>query len=196
MSLGVAATVHAQLGTAPITSFPTVLSYATSLSVGTWTILFCLVVLVLEIAVLGRKFPPIQLIQIPVVVVFGLFVDFSMLLMSWMDPANYLMQWMWTIVGSVLVAIGVYIEVQPRLTYLPPDGLITAITMRTAWPFGRVKIVFDWTLVALAVIASLLLMGQLEGVREGTVFAAFTVGVMVKGIGNIHTRLRVDQERD
>ena len=51
-------------------------------------------------------------------------------------------QWVWTNIGALLVAIGVYIEVQPRLTYLPPDGLVTAITMRSGWPFGRVKWLF------------------------------------------------------
>lgn len=196
MSIGVAITVHAQLGTAPITSFPTVLSSATSLSVGAWTILFCLVVMLIEVAVLGRRFPPIQLIQLPVVFVFGLFVDLSVALTTWIETDNYLLQWVWTLVGSVVVALGVYIEVQPRLTYLPPDGLVTAITMRSGLPFGRIKLFFDWTLVALAVITSLLLMGELQGVREGTAFAAIAVGYLVKVIGNIHTRLRVDRDRD
>lgn len=196
MSLGVAATVRSQLGTAPITSFPTVLSFATPLSVGTWTILFNLAVLVIEVAVMWKRFPPIQLLQIPAMVLFGLFVDLSMALTWWLQPGNYLVQWFWTAFGALLVAIGVYIEVQPRLTYLPPDGLVTAITIRTAWPFGRIKFFFDWTLVALSAVVSLLLLGGLYGVREGTVFAALVVGVLVRVIGNLHTRVRVDHERD
>lgn len=196
MSIGVAITVHAQLGTAPITSFPTALSAATSLSVGVWTILFCLVVLLIEVAVLRKKFPLIQLIQLPVVLLFGMFVDLSVALTTWVETDNYLLQWVWTLVGSVVVALGVYIEIQPRLTYLPPEGLVAAITMRSGLPFGRIKLFFDWTLVALAAITALVLMGELQGVREGTVFAAVAVGYMVKVIGNMHTRMRVDHERD
>lgn len=196
MSIGVAITVHSQLGTAPITSFPTVLSFSTPLSVGAWTILFNLVIFLIEIAVLRRKFPPIQLIQLPVVFLFGLFVDLSVALTTWIETDNYLLQWLWTILGAAVVAVGVYIEIQPRLTYLPPDGLVTALTMRSGWPFGRIKLFFDWTLVALAAITSLILMGGLHGVREGTVFAAFAVGYLVKVIGNLHTSWRVDRERD
>ncbi|MPY95369.1 MAG: hypothetical protein GEV08_20640 [Acidimicrobiia bacterium] len=66
MSLGVVASVRANLGTSPIRSFPTVLSLATVLSVGTLTILLNLLFLLTEILLLRRKFPPIQLIQFPV----------------------------------------------------------------------------------------------------------------------------------
>ena len=196
MSIGVSITVHTQLGTAPITSFPTVLTSATSLSMGVWTILFCLAALLIQVAVLRKKFPPVQLIQLPVVFVFGMFLDLSMALTTWAETDNYLLKWVLTLVGSVVVALGVYIELQPRLTYLPPDGLVFALTMRSGLPFSRVKFFFDWTLVALAVITSLILMGELKGVREGTVFAAVAVGYMVKIIGNVHTRMRVDRKWD
>lgn len=193
MSLGVAASVRAALGTAPITSFPTVLSLATPLSVGTYTVAFNLLVLVIEIILRGRKFPPIQLLQLPVAFLFGWFVDLSMSLTVWIEPANYLMQWVWVVVGAVLVAVGVYIEVQPRLTYIPADGLITVITMMTRAPFGKVKMIFDWTLVSISVILSLVLMGSLHGVREGTVFAAFAVGALVRVIGNLHASWRLER---
>jgi uncharacterized membrane protein YczE len=193
MSLGVAASVRAALGTAPITSFPTVLSLATPLSVGTYTVAFNLLVLVIEIILRGRKFPPIQLLQLPVAFLFGWFVDLSMSLTAWIEPANYLMQWVWVVVGAVLVAVGVYIEVQPRLTYIPADGLITVITMMTRAPFGKVKMIFDWTLVSISVILSLVLMGSLHGVREGTVFAAFAVGALVRVIGNLHASWRLER---
>lgn len=193
MSLGVAASVRAALGTAPITSFPTVLSLATPLSVGTYTVLFNLLVLIIEIILRGRKFPPIQLLQLPVAFLFGWFVDLSMSLTAWIEPANYLMQWVWVVVGAVLVAVGVYIEVQPRLTYIPADGLITVITMMSGSPFGKVKMIFDWTLVSISVILSLVLMGGLHGVREGTVFAAFAVGALVRVIGNLHESWRLER---
>lgn len=193
MSFGVALTVRAALGTAPISSLPTVLSLATDLSVGTWVVLFCLAVLVVEILLLRRRFPPVQLLQLPVTFLFGWFVDLSMAATSWLEPANYAMQWVWTVVGAVVVAIGVYLEVRPRLTYVPLEGLVTAITIITRAPFPRVKMIFDWSLVAFSALLSLILMGGLHGVREGTVFAAFAVGFLVKIIGNLHQRWLVDR---
>lgn len=191
MSLGVAVTVRAALGTAPISSLPTVLSLATGLTVGTWVVLFCLAVFVIEVLLLRRRFPPVQLLQLPVTFLFGWFVDLSMAATWWLEPANYAMQWLWTVVGAVVVALGVYLEVLPRLTYVPPEGLVTAITIISRAPFPRVKMIFDWSLVAVSALLSLILMGGLHGVREGTVFAAFAVGFLVKVIGNLHQRWRV-----
>ena len=41
------------------------------------------------------------------------------------------------------------------------------------------KIVSDTSMVITAVILSLAMLGDLEGVREGTIFAALTVGIWV-----------------
>ncbi|MGP6175319.1 YczE/YyaS/YitT family protein [Corynebacterium sp. A21] len=195
MSLGVVASVRANLGTSPITSFPTVLSLATPLSVGMLTILLNLFFLVIEIILRGRKFPPIQLLQFPVTLIFGLFIDLNMAWTGWLNPSNYAMQWVWTIIGVLLVAVGVHIEMKPKLSYIPGDGLVTVITMVTRIKLGTVKMCFDWTLVLLSVAASFLLLGGLEGVREGTVFAAFGVGLVIKAIANIEDRVRVDRRQ-
>ncbi|WP_231598778.1 YczE/YyaS/YitT family protein [Corynebacterium occultum] len=196
MSLGVAASVRANLGTSPITSFPTVLSLATPLTVGTLTILLNLFFLVVEIVLRGRKFPPIQLLQFPVALAFGFFIDLNMSWTGWLNPGNYLMQWVWTIIGVLLVALGVYLEMKPKLFYIPGDGLVAVLTMVTRIKVGTVKMCFDWTLVAISVVLSLILMGGLEGVREGTVFAAFGVGLVLKMIHNIEERVRVDRRFD
>ncbi|QGU04394.1 YczE/YyaS/YitT family protein [Corynebacterium comes] len=196
MSLGVAASVRAALGTAPITSFPTVLSLATPLSVGTYSVLFNVLMLVIVIILQRRKFPPVQLLQLPVAFLFGWFIDLAMSLTWWLEPSNYAVQWVWTIIGVVLIAVGVYIEVQPRLTYIPADGLITVITTMSRAPFGKVKMIFDWTLVSISALLSLVLMGSLQGVREGTVFAAFAVGALVRVIGNLHDRWRLERRQE
>src|SRR5699024_4244280 len=93
MALGAAVSVRAQLGTSPITSFPTVLSFGTPLSIGTYLIILNLIFLGLQILILRRKFPAFQFIQIPITFAFGLFTDLGMYLTSWIEPPNYLMQW-------------------------------------------------------------------------------------------------------
>lgn len=84
------------------------------------------------------------------------------------------------ILGTVLVALGVFLEVLPKILYVPGEGVVVAISQVAGWRFGTVKQCFDWSLVIIAAVLSLLLMGRLEGVREGTVFAAFAVGGIVK----------------
>lgn len=190
MSFGLAISIRANLGTSPIASFPTVLSLGTPPSVGFYLLAVNLLFLLLQVFLIGRKFPVFQLVQIPVSIIFGVFTDISLYLSAWLEPSNYLWQWMWTLVGVILVALGVYLETQPRLSYIPGDGLVFALTLKLQnIPFGTIKLVFDWTLVAAAVVTSLLLLGHLEGVREGTAFAALTVGPVIRIIGIIHKRL-------
>lgn len=190
LALGIAISVRANLGTSPIASLPTVLSFATPLTVGSYLTLFNLMFFLMQVLILRRKFPKVQLVQLPITLVFGVFADFGMYLTSWIDPTSYFMQWVWTLVGVVLVALGVYIETQPRLSYIPGDGIVFTLTLVLQnISFGTIKMVFDWGLVILAVIASLVLLGGLEGVREGTVFAAFGVGLVIRLISAVHKRL-------
>lgn len=194
MSFGVAISIRATLGTSPVSSLPTVLSFVAPLSVGVFTMISNVLYLLLQIILMGRKFPPIQLLQLPALMAFGPFIDLNMAWTGWIAPTNYLMQWVWILVSIVVVAIGVYIEVLPRLTYIPGDGLIVVITKKTGWKFSRVKMAFDWTQVLLAAAISLVFLGGLYGVREGTVAAALGVGLVIQVIRNVHQRMRVDRE--
>ncbi len=191
IAVGVAVSVRADLGTAPVASLPTVLSFATPVSVGTYVMLINLVFVGLQALILRGKFRLFQLVQIPLTVAFGLFVDLCMYLTWWIAPSTYVEQWAWTLVGAVALALGVYIEMQPRLTYLPADGIVfTLYTVLQNIPYGTIKVVFDTLMVGVAVIATLTLFGGFYGVREGTVFAALAVGVIIRVISRIHKRLR------
>lgn len=188
MSTGIALSVHGQLGTAPISTFPAVMNAATPLTVGTITVLMNTVFVLIQMLILRRKFPLFQLVQIPIAVLFGALIDVSLWLTSWTYTDNYLLQWIVTIVGALILGVGVYIQVQPKLLYLPGEGLVMALTQVTTIRFGTMKQFVDWSLVIISLVVSLLLMQRLEGVREGTVFAAFAVGAVVKAIENSRQR--------
>lgn len=191
VAFGIAISVRADLGTAPIASLATVLSLATPLSVGTYVMSLNLIFFVGQFLLLRRKFRAFQLIQIPLTIAFGAFVDLCMYLTSWLDPTNYLQQWGWIVVSVVLLALGVYVEMQPQLTYLPANGIVfTLYTVLQNIRYGTIKIIFDTVLVTLAVIVSLLMLDGLYGVREGTIFSALVVGLVIRIISRVHTRFR------
>lgn len=185
MSVGIALSVHGQLGTAPISTFPAVINAATSWSVGSVTAVMNMVFVLVQILILRRRFQLFQLIQLPIAMVFGAVIDLSLFLISWAQTNNYLLQWVVTIFGALILGVGVYIQIQPKLLYLPGEGLVMALTQVTAVRFGTMKQLVDWSLVIISAVVSLILMQRLEGVREGTVFAAFAVGGVVKAIGSI-----------
>lgn len=185
MSVGIALSVHGQLGTAPISTFPAVINAATSWSVGSVTVLMNMVFVLVQILILRRRFQLFQLVQLPIAMVFGAVINLSLFLTSWTQTNNYLLQWVVTICGALILGVGVYIQIQPKLLYLPGEGLVMALTQVTGVRFGTMKQLVDWSLVIISAIVSLILMHRLEGVREGTVFAAFAVGGVVKVIGSL-----------
>lgn len=75
-ALGVAFTKHAELGVSPISAVANVLSCKfTSLSLGTWLIIWNCALIVGQIIILRKKFQPIQLLQVPLSFLFGWFTD-------------------------------------------------------------------------------------------------------------------------
>lgn len=75
MSFGVALSVQAHLGTAPISTLPTVLCYTGIGTVGGLTIAMNALFVVIQILLLRRRYRWIQLLQLPAAVLFGGMID-------------------------------------------------------------------------------------------------------------------------
>ncbi|MGO1537591.1 MAG: YczE/YyaS/YitT family protein [Yaniella sp.] len=196
MSVGIALSVHGQLGTAPISTFPAVVDAASSWSVGTVSAVMNVVFVFMQMLILRRRFRLFQLVQLPIALVFGAVIDLSLCLTSWAQVDHYLLQWVVTIIGALILGLGVYIQIQPKLLYLPGEGLVVALTQVSTVRFGTMKQVVDWSLVVISAVLSLVLMQRLEGVREGTVFAAFAVGGVVKTLDSLNQRRRKSYTSD
>ncbi len=181
IAFGVALSIRSNLGTTPISSVPYVYNIVfPAVTVGTFTILLNLLFVVLQIVLLRKNFKPYLLLQVPVVFIFGWFIDFSLYLLGGAVPGNYLVQWVFCIVSCVIIAFGVFLQVKANVVMLPGDGLVIALADTLRKEFGLVKILFDSFLVLSALIAILLLNNGLHGVREGTVASALLVGFIVQ----------------
>lgn len=182
MAFGVAFSIKAGLGTSPISSLPYVLSLFTPLTVGTATIALHVTLILLQILLLRRRYEPVQLLQLPVALVFGGLTDFSVWVLQGVTASNYAMQWVLCLAGILLVGVGVSFEVTANLVTLAGEGMVLAVCKVFPVSFGNVKIGFDVTLVVIASVLSLLFLGGLYGVREGTVAAAFCVGLIARQV--------------
>ena len=182
MSFGVAFSIKAGLGTSPISSLPYVTGQISGLSVGTTTICLHVTLILLQILLLRRRYEPIQLIQLPVALVFGALTDFSVWVLDGIAPDSYLVQWLLCAVGILLVGVGVSFEVTANVVTLAGEGMVLAVCKVFPVPFARAKVGFDVTLVVLSCLLSLLFLQALVGVREGTVAAALLVGVVARQV--------------
>lgn len=180
MAFGVAFSIKAALGTSLISSVPYVTGAISGLSVGTTTIIMNTLFVLIQIAILRRRYQPYQLLQLPAAILFGTAIDVAGFVLQGLVPAAYWQQWLVCLLGIFLVALGVSMEVTAGLITTAGEGIVLAICQVAPVKFGNMKMAFDLTLVALSVILSFLFLGHLDGVREGTVAAAILVGQLTK----------------
>ena len=178
--LWVAFSIKADLGTSPISSVPYVISLFAPLTVGNITILMHCVFIAIQILILRRRYQPVQLMQLPVAVIFGYMTDFAIWATNGIPEGAYWERWVICVIGIVLVAFGVSMEVTANAVTLAGEGVVLAVCKVLPIKFGNMKVIFDVSLVATACILSLGFLHNLEGVREGTVAAAILVGLLAK----------------
>ena len=93
-AFGIAFSIQAGLGTSPISSLPYVVSLLTPLSVGTATICLHGVLILLQLLILRRRYDPVQLLQLPVALVFGYLTDLGVWVIQGIPVPSYGVRWL------------------------------------------------------------------------------------------------------
>jgi len=187
MGLGISTVTHANLGTTAITSPPYVLSLSSlPLSFGTLTILFNIIYILIQIALMRKDFPKVQYLQIIVSFVLGWSIDFWAFIIQNVANTNYLFQLFLVVLGCFIVAFSIRMQLRANVVNNPAEGIVRAFAIKTKMNFARVKVIYDTSLVVLALVFSLLLFGGIQGVREGTIISAIITGYFVKIIQKIY----------
>ena len=182
-SLGVSLITKANLGTSPISSIPYVLSLNFPFTLGNFTIFFSIFLIVLQLIILRKNFKLEHILQIPVSIIFGYFIDLTMILFSWVNPEAYIMKIVYLLIGCLILGVGVYMEVLADVVMLPGESFVRAIVLTWKTNFGTTKICFDVSMSVIAAVLSFIFAGRLAGVREGTVIAALLVGFIARVLG-------------
>lgn len=180
ISLGASLSIKANLGTSPLICLPYVCSLISNLSVGLVIFLFTVLFIIIQIVLLGKGFEKRQYLQFIVGSIFSFFVDFSLMLVNFINPVGYVNQFLLLLFSCLVVAVGVLLEIQTEVVYLPADGVIVAISKVLKKEFPKVKPFVDTSMVIMAAILSVVFLGYLAGVREGTIISALIIGPIVK----------------
>mgnify|MGYP002986834405 FL=1 len=182
-ALGVSLVTKASLGTSPISSIPYVLSLNFPFTLGNFTIVFSILLIVLQILILRKNFKLENILQIPVSIAFGYFIDLTMYMLFWINPQNYFVKMIALLAGCLVLGLGVYLEVLADVVMLPGESFVRAIVQTWNTNFGTTKIVFDSSMAIIAGALSFVFSGKLNGVREGTIIAALLVGFIARLLG-------------
>ena len=180
ISLGAALSIKADLGTSPLICLPYVCSLISNISVGVVIFLVTVVYIIIQIVLLGKDFEKRQYLQFIIGSIFSFFVDFSLMLVNFINPVGYANQFLLLLFSCLVIAFGVLLEIQTEVVYLPADGIIIAISQVLKKEFSKVKPFIDTSMVIIAGILSLVFLGYFAGVREGTVISALIIGPIVK----------------
>lgn len=189
MTLGVAVCVRSMLGSSVISTLPYVfemagkrLSFIPSLTIGQYTYVMNGLLVVGQIAVLRRRFEPVQLFQLLVGFVFGTLIDVNMSLTAWLVPSTLIEKTIAQIAGCTILGMGIAVEVRCGSVTMPGEGFPVAVSSVTGIEFAKVKIAVDISLVVLAVVFSYVFFGAWQWyiVGVGTLFAMVYVGMVVR----------------
>lgn len=182
-SLGVSLITKADLGTSPISSIPYVLSLNFPFTLGQFTIAFSLLLILIQLVILRRNFKAEHLLQIPISILFGYFIDLTMVMLFFVNPQSYLSSVVYLLIGCVILGFGVYTEVLANVAMLPGESFVRAVSSTWKTEFGSTKVAFDVSLTVIAAVLSLIFAHRLDGVREGTIIAALLVGFIARLFG-------------
>ncbi|GAA3619873.1 YczE/YyaS/YitT family protein [Secundilactobacillus similis] len=180
MAAGVALSRVAALGTSPISSIPNVTSLVSHLTLGQTTIIFMIVLILLEKLILRHRFTWRNIVQLIPSLFFGVFIDGFVRLYQGLPLTTYWAQLIATLISIVILALGVYFEVNSQAIMMPGEGLTTAISLVTERPFPQVKIRQDLTMMVIAAVIALVFRHSLSGIREGTLLSAALTGRIVE----------------
>ncbi|WP_232324904.1 YczE/YyaS/YitT family protein [Halobacillus mangrovi] len=168
LGLGISMTMQVKsFGIGPWDVFHYGLFLQFGLTVGTWSIIAGLII-VLVSSLVQKRMP--QLGTLLNMVLIGIFIDFFNWIMP--EPETLVVQTLVFIFGTMVIALGIGIYVAPGIGAGPRDGLMLIITEATGWKVSTVRNGIEITVAVFG-----FMLGGPVGI--GTVFIAFLLGTFV-----------------
>lgn len=182
LAIGINLAIISNLGVSPVSSIPLAISKSIDISLGTATIGVYAFYVLLQASIFRRESRLKNLMQLLFSIPFGYFVNLTAVLLKGIEPGNYFIQIVLIIISILVTSIGVIMFLEMDIVSNAPDGLVVAISEKAGTDFGKVKIAFDFVSVIVAVIISLLFIGNISIIREGTIISALITGKIMNMI--------------
>lgn len=190
-SMGVAFSTKAGLGTSPVASVPYSVSLVSKLlTFGGWLNLLSVIQIITQVAVLKGKCNYVEIaVQTVLAFVYGYLTNLSVWLIRGITVSGYPMQFVFMLLGCVILALGIWVQLKGGVAMLPGEAMNRAISKVTGRRYENIKILFDILYIALSALICLVFLGKLQGVREGSIIAAFAVGSIIKVYNKLFDKL-------
>ena len=170
LTIGISISVKSDLGVSPLSSLPYTMTCVWGIEMGKATIIFHCLLVLLQAMLLGRKFKPINLLQVLAGIILISFIP---------SPNNIVDQIMMALISTVFVAVGTFFYLPAKIMPLAGEGIVDTIAVVTKTEFSNIKIMFDSFLVLVSVIICFIVLHNLGSVGIGTLIAALLVGAEI-----------------
>ena len=120
-SMGVAFSTKAGLGTSPVASLPYSVSLVSSLlSFGGWLNVLSVIQIAVQVILLRKKCKPLEIvIQTVLAFVYGYLTNLSCFIISGIEVHNYFEQLLYMLLGCVILAFGIWLQLKGKVAMLP-----------------------------------------------------------------------------
>lgn len=189
VAAGIALSIISNFGTAPLSCPPYILNLRfRQISVGTFTWIFNLLYIFVQVALLRKDFKASHLMQIAASVVLGYFIDACLLMFSWIGAGSFGVKLLLCVAASVCTAFGISLEVAGDAWMLSAEMTVSAVVKVTGKNFGSVKVAVDSLVVVVSALLCAAFFGNPFGAGEiggaMDVLMARTPGLML-GAGTV-----------
>lgn len=196
-SMGVAFSTKAGLGTSSVASVPYSVSLVSKLlTFGGWLNLLSVIQIATQVIILKGKCNYTEIaVQTVLAFVYGYLTNLSVWLIREITVKGYPMQFLFMLLGCIILALGIWIQLKGGVAMLPGEAMNRAISKVTGRRYENIKIFFDILYIALSAVICLVFLGKLQGVREGSIIAAFAVGSIIKVYNKIFDKIIKTKEK-
>ncbi|SHH97281.1 Uncharacterized membrane protein YczE [Sporobacter termitidis DSM 10068] len=187
LALGIVLNTKANLGVSPIISVPYSIAVIWGQNLGAVTAGFYILFVIGQLVILRKRFRPVQFLQIPLSIIFGVLINFfgELITIGGKDlPTDLVL----LVLGIFFTGLGAALTMMMNILPNAADGIVQAVSQRTGKKLGAVKNILDASCVAVAAAISMAATGRIIGIGLGTVLAAVGVGRVIALVNRLYQK--------
>ena len=124
MTIDIALSVKSNLGVSPVSSIPYTITCVWGIEMGKATILFHVVLVLIQLLLLQKNFKPVHLLQVPIGIVFGYFTTLCNYMVSFLPtPENLVIRIFMLLASAAFIAFGIFLYLPPNLIPLAGEEI-------------------------------------------------------------------------
>lgn len=175
LALGITLNTKTGLGVSPINSIPYSISKVFDINLGNATLCVYILCVIGQIALSGKKFRKLDLLQIPMSIIFSRVINiFDQMIKINFD--SFVLNAILLMAAIMLTGIGVAISVEMKFVPNAADGFTLSLGTKIGQDLGFAKNIVDVSSVIIAVIIGFAFSGKVVGIGLGTLVAVFGIG--------------------